>query len=326
MIVEGEDMLIKSALRKKIPSEQKWNGNKIHFEPDSSPMAWEYYKSVYGGKFMGYKINCPEYFNNVFSDNQQVRKEFEDKGIKSGCCDGSVWKNYVMLNINKNNRLYALKDEELKGCECNNIEFYEAIGRLSGDTDFNFKKVKFLEYSSLLFNGCKNKEEFLKSMSKLYECYEMHHTLLNFSLMQTMGNLQHFKSMGLYGDKLDRLDSFVFYLNYYYGTDNKETSKLVKYLNENVHEENKRILLEYLDSFGDIDKYCSNVYFAGVSNEETKKIRKKLVKQGKVNINSAERVIEYMELANEFWNFKEKCYNIRKGEVYGESNARNNNS
>ena len=46
---------------------------------------------------------------------------------------------------------------------------------------------------------------------QLSKCKDMHHTLLNFSLMQAIGNMQRFK-----GIKGDRLDVFIYELDKYY--------------------------------------------------------------------------------------------------------------
>ncbi len=132
----------------------------------------------------------------------------------------------------------------------------------------------------------------------------MHHTLVNFSLLQVMGNMQDFKSKGLKlccnknkYDYLDRLDTFIYNLNNYFEVDDK--SKDDTNLLKNSSKCNASSLKEYLSSFKDINKYCKEVYFI-----DDKEFIKKLIESGKQPISSSERVVEYMDLALEFWKIK----------------------
>ena len=130
----------------------------------------------------------------------------------------------------------------------------------------------------------------------------MHHTLTNFSLMLSTGNMQGFK--GLICD--DRLDRFIYFLERYYTEPDKQNTHIASFATEN----NRPALINYLNSFEDVYDYCQKIYF--ISDE---KLIKKLINSGKQPITGAidengneispeQRVIEYMELAIEFWEAK----------------------
>ena len=123
----------------------------------------------------------------------------------------------------------------------------------------------------------------------------MHHNILNFSLIQSIGNLQGFK--GRYCD--DRLDRFVFFLKMYYETPEKEKTCIISCASN----ENREGLIQYLDSFESVYDYCKKVYFI-----QENSFVDKLCKTGSGILKASSDVIEYMELAQEYWAIKEDYF------------------
>lgn len=245
------------------------------YDPDSSPLAWDYYQQIYD-------------FDKLFSKRLFPNIKFIEKFkvYNSGHEDGLG--DYLRL-IKKNNY-----------CE------------LGGDTDFNFDTNKYYKFLNILKedypkNSSINIEEFYKALENLHKCHTRHHTLLNFSLMLRTGNINGLKGEGYKYDWLDRLDTFVSYLNDFY---NEELSKrrdchILSCSNEYTHD----TLFNYLSGFDQegngLYKYMKEIYFI-----EDKELIKRLIKSGKEPIDSYNRVIEYVNLANDFWD--EKKDNILK--------------
>lgn len=210
------------------------------------------------------------------------------------------------MNLNgKKKRLYALKIGGITTISLDERDYYNADFRVSGETDFNFNDKKLKKFYEIIDKDskyCVDDKNDLKEL--LLSASKLHHTLLNFSLMQTMGNLQGFKGK----DALDRFDRFIYSLSEYYN----ENSKIINKFKDNSGDTNWSYLKKYLDLFGDgkigFNNYFSNVYFAGITNSDNIDIMEKLIESGKEPIDSAERVNEYVKLANEFWDIRDDCY------------------
>ena len=163
---------------------------------------------------------------------------------------------------------------------------------MSGETDFNFSEKKVfglscsrIEHYEKYLNKLPNKEKYLEQLER---CKKKHHSQQNISLMPQTGNFQGVKKH--IGN--DRLDTFVWALNEYYLRNN--------YLLFNFSSfDNLPIIKQYLDIFGGVNDYCKSIYFI----EE--KLVTDLIVSGKKPIDSPERVIEYMNLAEEFWKQKD---------------------
>lgn len=280
-----------SRFREKVEKKQNLNNMVLHFDPDSSPIAWEHYKKYYTDDFWRvYDINSPIFFNNVF-DNNTNGFRYGKKNEKE-----NTWYNYVDSPIQEKNRLIAITvptdfiEDEYSGCK-----FYSARLRLGGEVDFNFNEKHTRDFKDLIFkeNNTENREECLNLLER---CEETHHTFLNFSLMQSMGDMQGFK--GSHHCK-DRLDKFLFYLKEYYevGTDElRKKSKIIQYATK----DNSIELFNFLNRFDDANDYINKVYFI---DEDA--FIDRLVKNGKKEITNATDVVEYMNLAMLFWEKKE---------------------
>ncbi len=285
------DLKMKKQFNMPISTHQLWNGKKIKFEPDSSPKAWEHYKRVYNYDFgKSYNILEPCFYSNVFGKNQKV------EGISCGCSYNGKYYNYVNKEYKSGlNRLYALS-KKVSYQEKDDIDYFDVCIRLSGEVDFNFNEKHFPNIEWLL---CREEDSNIreKSLLILEECKRKHYTLLNFSLMQTMGDMQGFKGKQCE----DRLDKFLFFLYRYFQASevNRNNTSII----QNASEMNRKYLMEYLNGFQSFAGYCEKIYFIRDS-----KFIDALVQSGIQPINTPKRAREYLDLANKFWGIKEKKY------------------
>ena len=262
---------------KKVEVKQLWEGKEFSFAPDASPIAFEHYKKHY--KLNGYNFE-KLYFYNYNKENK-------------------MYENIPLQNCF--NRLNVTVDNPPTK-NINNITFYYAVLRISGDTDFNFKEDenkcsnKYDRYLQLLRSSYAG-EELSTHIKTLNYCKDMHYTLLNFSLIQVIGNMQGAKSKGFHNDWLDRLDSFVYMLDVYYHT--KVEERINSFIIQNSSACNQHQLMSFLNEFADsIEDYCKKSYFID------KEMVKKLIDSGNKRIDSGKRLVEYMNLAIEFWQHK----------------------
>ena len=194
---------------------------------------------------------------------------------------------------------------ECETCQKNKDNSGMLLLRLRGETDFNFNDKKCERYEKII-NKIKDEETKSNALSLLKECKKMHHSLLNFSLMQSVGKMQEVKSKGLkiryYYEQLDRLDTFIYYLDDY-----KKDESLIL----NCAYANKKCLKDYLDKFKDVYDYCEKIYFIKIEKNKRnteEDLIQKLIKSGRKALDSCERVIEYMNLAIEFWGKKKEYF------------------
>lgn len=286
---------------------QVWRTKRIHFEPDASPAAWEHYAVVYRDTILGKKYNLEDL--HFFEYH---------------CVSGDEGHHYVDLpKKGRNNRLCALsKDNKIKPDE---LMRYPAVQRLSGECDFNFNEKKYPMFRKLLIRDMQNDPDALRdAIMQLDECAQMHHTLVNFSLMPVMGDLQGFKGQkkfeSLEEGAFDRFDSHIVALNCFFKEDYKKeswskcNSEIFQWLGKrtDMSPQNKNILLYYLNSFGGKEKtdgknamldYCKNIYF--IDDED---FINRLVEAGKKPINKGNEVVNYMNLAKEYWKKKEEAF------------------
>ncbi len=184
--------------------------------------------------------------------------------------------------------------------------------KISGDTDFNFKsgcirKQKYEYYFTLInneFSFTDNEKSYY--LEQLKHCNKMHHSLENFSLMPVTGCLNIVKGCL----PQDRFDSFIYWLNDYFekkdtiGFEHLLFSKAIAInRNKKLQEENtlklKTILFQYLNLFNDIYDYCLKIY-----KINDKDFVKSLVKSGINPIENGRDVVNYMNLAEQYWALK----------------------
>lgn len=294
--------------------EGKEKGFPKKFEPDSSPKAWEHYIRHYEPSAFGTTID--KYGNKNETESQQ-----------------NYSFNSLKYNLDKFSRIVAAPQ-----VYANNFEARTFDGeRLGGDCDFNFNEGKIASF--LL----KEKNTHNEGTAHLFfYCHRMHHTLLNFSLMQATGGMQLFKQVHCNNDRLDR---FLFFLNEFYSENDDFilTSAVAHNRNAQLKEENTeklRAALRYYlkevakDVYGTkkIYRYCSEIYFLPTYGHPTsmmkkynvniatenwdvlldsnKKLIADLLASGAKFIDTPRRVVEYMLLAVRFWQAKEEYFKL----------------
>lgn len=248
-----------------------------NFEPDSCEEAWKHYKEFYSETYF---IRKNYNFDDLFLYNL-----YKDVGLQKEH-KNEIGKRYDYTNKLKStrNRYYALKKGTKKEKK-DRIEYCPPASRVGGECDFNFNDGKYKLFKNIIGDN-------QTALQQLNRCKEMHHTLLNFSLIQAMGNMQGFKG----SNRFDRLDTFVYELNRYYsGTSVNVLSKSTTC--------NKPHLIEFLDNFKNIYKYCEEVYFIN-----DKELVDEIIASGEKPIEACEDVKRYMDLAEKFWAAKESYF------------------
>lgn len=282
---------------KKIERKQNLNGKDIYFEPDSSPEAWKHYKTIYGQD---------NYLNNYFKDDynkydfdkQYFYNLFYNLYNKRPPKKELPYVNEPIISnssYTRGNRLYVLP-KNVKIENIKNKEYTIATNRLGGDCDFNFNEKKLKAFSYIIQNdNSASKDEKAEASSQLKRCNDMHHRLLNFSLIQAMGDLQGVKG----SNRFDRLDTFISELNKYFCG----TSNAVLLLSSPA---NRSALISFLSNFRDIYEYCEAFYFI-----KDKSFIDEIIEQGKMPIKNVTDLKRYMDLAEKFWAKKEKYFQER---------------
>lgn len=288
----NQDTCTQSFINEKIESENEYSYKelvKIRFDPDSSPKAWEHYIKYYSTDAFG-KADNDEQYNLNFDDLHYYvyvapRKYLDSPHLKY-------------------NRLHAFpKHTKPIGYDEDNRCIYPPTVSLSGDVDFNFNMTHYRKFMQIVNNDDSVNETIKRAIKEILIWLRdnMHHSLINFSLMQSMGNMQGFKG-GNFCEG-DRLDRFVFFLNEYYHIAHKyRTNTSVA---SNASPQNRDALIAYLNIFVDVYDYCNKIYFLTVEE----KLINDLIISGSKSIDSAYRVIEYIELAIRFWEVKLKYFN-----------------
>lgn len=272
---------------KKVDNVKRINGKDYTFEHDSSEEAWKHYKIIYFKPDGSSRINSKYDLKN--EKQQLVLCNYKDKKYYN---EPNSKYPYV-------NRYYWLSGEATY--DEKSSEYSREDANLSGDCDFNFNESKCRIFEHMVkeeYKDCSRMQKY--ALDLLEECKNMHHSLLNFSLMQTKGNMQGFKGSclnnGVYAS-LDRADTLVSYLASYYQL--QERQKDTSYILVNAGA-NKKTLKNYLDSFDGIYNYCHKIYFI-----DDRAFVDKMIKEGCLCIKTGHHVIRYMLLALEFWDKKE---------------------
>lgn len=210
-----------------------------------------------------------------------------------------TWKNWFLPVFKKEfGRLFDFDHIFLTGrascCRCYVRLFGDEGGpnfKLAGDCDFNFNEKKFELFKELLSE---------KDIPLLEECCRNHHQFHNFSLMPITGGMNNFKGCLRVksGEKsepkaYDRLDAFLVELDKYYN--GEHTAILAR--------TNGEYLAWYLGLFRDVYDYCGRVYLI-----QNRRFVDELLTSGKNMLADRESVLQYMDLANRYWN-------LRKGYV-----------
>lgn len=249
-----------------VPVKQFFKGELDIFDPDSSPYAIEYFKKIYGNS--DWKLIDEFDFNNL--EKTSNRKGFS--------------RLHIRLNHESSYR---------------NTGMFWMKFKLSGDTEFNFNenKEKYL----------RKKNMSVENKKLLEECSSKHHTLLNMSLLPTTGSLNVLKSrlsvpndgVIIYSSNhtpecLDRQDTFISALNDYF---NNRKNELIL----SKSGKNREPLINYLNEFSNIYDYCNKVLFI-----KDKSLVNLLIENGAKPINTESDVLNYINIAQQYWEEKEK--------------------
>ncbi len=263
----------------------------LKYDPDSSPEAWELFRKIYSDKdfVKGYDLDNLSFFEYVCVDKKYL---------------------YANAPLSYYNRLFALTTGTQPVYEKSGVAYYNAIERLSGDTIFNFNARKYSTLLRLAFSTSKNDDEFSEIKDELLWCSTQHHSLYNFSLMQTMGNLQGYKQKGLKSisnsyENLDRFDTLVYLLFCYYTCDPRET--LSSYCKPSKNRSNGEFLIRFLEKFrttcNDVDtsiyNFCQQVYLI-----DDRDFVDKLIKNGSKPIKDCNDIRTYIKTAKTYWEMK----------------------
>lgn len=157
----------------------------------------------------------------------------------------------------------------------------------SGETDFNFGDTKIVGLGRSHYDHFKKILEpkaDSEDIEVLNNCRKLCHSEINISLMPRTGNLQSVKK----GIGNDRLDAFLCCLNEYYLQGNNFIFNYSSY-------KNTPFLKSFLDLFHNVYEYCEVIYHIDTN------LTHDLILSGGRAIDSPNRVIEYMKLANSFW-------------------------
>lgn len=219
-----------------------------------------------------------------------------------------LWKEFEFNNLSHvGNRLIAYRHEGQIYPQFNNYKLFS----FGGDTLFNFyggkREVQYNRFKNLLkydYSGA-DKQPYLNKLKEYKE--NMHHSFENFALLLRSGNMNGFKKRGILNKEsgkyefLDRFDSYIFLLNdFYKANGNKYDHPIIKY----AHPNSKKALFEYLCIFDCIYDYCNKVYLI----DKHDPIIKSLISQGELPINTGQRVIEYINLADKFWKIRREKF------------------
>lgn len=173
---------------------------------------------------------------------------------------------------------------------------------VGGEVDFNFGPTKISWFRHIIKEDNKVSDEEKKIANALLNiCEQYNYSLLNFSVMPKVGNLQGTKS----GIGNDRFDVFFWAIDLYYkGID------LV--VNSRTTAQSMPVLINTLESFRKTtDKYDHN-YFQIIYNIDDKELIERLIESGKKRIDSTARVLEYIALAIDVWNIRSIKYSDEK--------------
>lgn len=215
-------------------------------------------------------------------NNWKLINEFDFENLKYLFPDSEFLRLYVPLKKDSNYRKQGI--------------FWNKF-TLSGDIDFNFNDKKVKIYNKLLTN---------ENIKLLEFCNSSHHKLLNMSLLPATGKLNNLKghlfvesegcisySRRFIPECLDRQDTFISALNNYF----VRKDELI--LSESGI--NREPLINYLDEFSNIYDYCNKVLFI-----KDKSLVNVLIENGAKPIITESDVLNYINIAQQYWEEKEK--------------------
>lgn len=251
------------------------------YEPDSSPIAWQYYIDTYSNVFV---LN-----EKLYNYCNETKSPYYYNNNRSRICGNFSYE----------------KDKKLELLDDNDRQINQSIG-FAGDCCFNFNSNKIEKFHKIIPADTENK------LSKLLNItMKMHHSPLNFALMPINGGMNIIKGESIWG--LDRFDTFIAALYLYFS--NKQNPVSIKLIA--IFETSQDTLLSFLKNFNTFDDYCKYFY---PELSEDKELCNRLIESGKQPIKqfdengkldvkkTTNRLLEYIELAIDFWEAKAKYF------------------
>lgn len=164
--------------------------------------------------------------------------------------------------------------------------------KVHGEVDFNFSLNRIESFNYIIDNDANKPENNdKKALAKdlLSICSEYNYSLLNFSLMPSVGNLQATK--GSIGN--DRFDVFIWALDQYYS----KSSDLI--VNSHTTVQSQKELVSTLNCFdSNADSFYS--YYRYIYDLDENLV-KEIIESGKKKIDNTDRVLDYIVLAFKVW-------------------------
>lgn len=274
------------------------------FDPDSSKYVWE--TGIYR------KLYMPDTSEGAFWDIFWDMFDFENlkrenKRLVAYAKRSNEWDYKQLCSTKSSAKNFSAEKAEKWG------EWADrGILRIAGETDINFKKdsgnKKYAYYKQRIEKSKFSCEEKEKHLCKLAWCERRFHSLENFSLMLVPGELNNVK-----GYSRDRMDRFIWLLKGYFDErdHNKDNSvydqfehKLFSKAKGNNYKGDKtcqEVIYEYLSLFSDVYEYCKIIY------KMDKEMVERFLESGeKADFKAGEDVVEYMQLAEDYWKSKHK--------------------
>lgn len=271
---------------------------------DSDEEAWKYYETIY-----------KENKNNDDPINWKPINEYVEADIDEKGYEVRYIKRYKYIS---------------NSCKNNEYDYTSEI-ELAGDRLFNFGEEKEKCFNNII-NYCDNKELKIIAKDKLRKCVQNNLSNANFALMPRTGGMNIVKGKIYYSDEKkkynilasnqynilchDRLDTFIYYLYSFYEMKNKgDKFSLLEagvFYNNSVlryalQTNNFIELYNFLVQFKDIYHYCRVFYH--IYDE---KFVDRMRESGKKPIRKINELIEYMNLADDFWKIQISYYEKRK--------------
>ena len=319
------------------------NNRPQKYEPDSSPKAWKHFLRFYSDflSTLHSKETTFRYYSKTSNNNHYTSPVLcLDSGYRLVAVpEGytTIRKQDTLINVSRVERLGGDCDFNFNKDKCPRFVRYLLGLSSEGEVDLDefFKQFKQAENDQAENEQAENEQEKNGIRKLLYYCHKMHHTLLNFSLMQCSGAMQLVKQ-NLDRDRVDRL---IFFINRFYIFNDS------KVLSRATNDAYKADLMHYLVSIVDnilptnkIYQYCAKIYFLPTHGFPTGKMMEKdsafqqldddskykwdtlltrnkhliddLIASGEKFMDTYERVKEYMLLAVRFWQAKETYFTL----------------
>lgn len=266
------------------------------YDPDSSLRAWEYYFVMYDDV-----IECDaEYKEKLFKEDFPPNYI---SGTKEFYITGNLYKR--IIGVFDYSRIH--RDENSKIVfTSNKLKVGENIG-IAGDCTFNFNEEKTLRYWKCITNDKQEEEDIKIRLKKLLLVSKsMHYSVYNFSLMPANGGMQIVKGR----DSFDRLGPLLNILSDFFIENEKQdkldTHEVLSGISKN-YKESRNSLMDFLQKIGNLKNYCNRFYHLNLDKKDDILLFESILKSNRL-INTCEDVVNYIDLAVQYWEHQEKHY------------------